>query len=157
MAKLERRKTRIGTVWAAPTATRRTPDKPTWEKWEESVSTPAKSSGAKKPTRAVRSTTRSGSSEPMPKEPGTPRTDIGPRAYKEYPSRRRRVVRFFVAGALLRKRGCLSSQPPWFVYDMDSGNIAGRTSKTGYESKKEAVRVAREYRDKYGAYTKAPF
>lgn len=40
---------------------------------------------------------------------------------------------------------------------MDSGRIAGRTSKSGYESKKEAVRVAREYRDKYGAYTKAPF
>lgn len=152
MAKLKNRKRPTGIVWAPPTATRRTPDRPTWEKWDGSASTRAKSSAATKSTRTARSTTRSGSSEPV-----SPRVDIGPQAYKEYPSRRRRVVRFFVAGRLLGKQSCLSSKPPFFVYDMDSGRIAGRTSKSGYESKKEAVRVAREYRDKYGAYTKAPF
>jgi hypothetical protein len=40
---------------------------------------------------------------------------------------------------------------------MDGKRIAGKTSKTGYPSKKEAVRVAREYREKYGAYVKCPF
>lgn len=40
---------------------------------------------------------------------------------------------------------------------MDTGKYAARTSKDGYATKKEAVRVAREYRDKYGAYAKVPF
>jgi hypothetical protein len=46
---------------------------------------------------------------------------------------------------------------PWWVMDMDTGKVAAKTSKTGYPTKQEAVRVAREYRDRYGAYVKAPF
>lgn len=45
----------------------------------------------------------------------------------------------------------------WFVWDMDTGRIAAKTSKTGYTDKKEAVRIAREYRDKYGAYVRFDF
>lgn len=91
-------------------------------------------------------------------EPVSPRADIGPRSYKSYRSRKCKVIRFFVDGELVRERGKYVVRcPPFFVYDMDSGRIAGKTKKSGYESKKEAVRVAREYRDKYGAYTKAPF
>lgn len=45
----------------------------------------------------------------------------------------------------------------WFVWDMDTGKIAAKTSKTGYTDKKEAVRIAREYRDKYGAYVRFDF
>jgi hypothetical protein len=67
------------------------------------------------------------------------------------------VVRFYVSRGVSRARAAYVYCGCWFVCDMDSRGIAGKTSKSGYESKKEAVRVAREYRDKYGAYTKVPF
>lgn len=40
---------------------------------------------------------------------------------------------------------------------MDTGTYAARTEKDGYPTKKAAVKVARAYRDKYGAYAKVPF
>lgn len=91
--------------------------------------------------------------------PERPRVDIGPKAYRAYRSGRRLVIRFYVAQATHRApRGAyLFGKGPWFVWDMDSRGIAGKTSKTGYPVKKDAIRVARKYRDTYGAYTKAPF
>lgn len=85
--------------------------------------------------------------------------DIGPKAYREYRDRSRLVIRFYVSQSTvrLRKGAYRFNTGNWFVWDMDSRGVAGKTSKTGYASKKEAVRVAREYRDRYGAYTKAPF
>jgi hypothetical protein len=45
----------------------------------------------------------------------------------------------------------------WFVIDMESANIAEGTEKTGYSSKKEAKRIAEEYRDEFGAWSTVPF
>ena len=74
--------------------------------------------------------------------------DVGPKSYKSYKSGAQAVIRFFVVEK--RKR--------WFVFDMCStGKYAAKTSSDGYATKKEAVTIARKYRDEYGAYAKVPF
>lgn len=84
--------------------------------------------------------------------------DIGPKAYKVYKNRERLVIRFFVAEGLVRRKGRHRGDGKYYVYDMASnGRVAGKTAKEGYADKKEAIRVAREYRDKYGAYARSPF
>jgi hypothetical protein len=84
--------------------------------------------------------------------------DIGPKAYKRYKDRSRLVIRFFVAEDLVGWRGAYRGTGRFFVYDMESsGRIAGKTSKDGYPTKKDAMKVAREYRDRYGAYTRFKF
>ena len=54
-------------------------------------------------------------------------------------------------------RGIRPHTGPFYVWDMDTGKIAAKTSKTGYAEKEEAMKVAREYRDKYGAYVRFKF
>lgn len=85
------------------------------------------------------------------KKPSKPKVDIGPKAYGIHKRGRRLCIRFFV----YRRFG--SKKDLWFVGDVETGQRAARTSSVGYTSKSDAVRVAREYRDKYGAYGKAPF
>lgn len=79
---------------------------------------------------------------PLPKKP---KVTVGPKAYRIYSSRRRLVIRFFVA----KHRGT------WVVADSFTWCQAEGTGT--YQSKEEAVEVAREYRDSYGAYCKSPF
>jgi hypothetical protein len=121
--------------------------------------TTAGSSGAKSSTRATSSNIPSGSSGRTSEErPERPKVDIGPKSYKAYRNRERLVIRFYVAEGIVRRRGRYKGDGRYYVYDMaGDGKVAGRTSKEGYADKKEAVRVAREYRDKYGAYTRFLF
>jgi hypothetical protein len=124
-----------------------------------SASTTAKNSGAGNTTRGVSSNTGSGSSRSISEEmPEAPRVDLGPKAYKKYKNKERLVIRFYVAPGIVRRRGRYRSDGRFYVYDMaGTGRVAGKTSKEGYADKKEAIRVARAYRDKYGAYTRFPF
>lgn len=90
--------------------------------------------------------------------PESPRVDLGPKAYRTYKNKERLVIRFFVAYGFFRKNGRYKSDGKFYVYDMaGNGRVAAKTSKEGYADKKEAIRVAREYRDKYGAYVRFPF
>lgn len=89
--------------------------------------------------------------------PTSPKADIGPKSYAVYKSRARKTIRFFVDRPLVSHRGRWRTTASWYVLDMDTGTIAARTKKEGYPDRKDAVRVAREHRDEYGAYTKAPF
>jgi hypothetical protein len=87
--------------------------------------------------------------------PKVPRVDLGPRAYEVWPGGAVRVIRFYVGLRLCREKSRYVFRRPYEVYDMDTGRVAART--TGYASKQEAIRVARRYRDRYGAYAKVPF
>lgn len=91
--------------------------------------------------------------------PDRPKVDIGPKAYKVYRSGSRKVIRFFVCRPFVRDmKNRWKPTTNWYVMDMaGEGHIAAKTKKQGYPDKKDAVRVAREYRDKYGAYAKVPF
>lgn len=124
-----------------------------------SDSTTAGSSDARSSTRATSSNTPSGSSGRTSEErPERPKVDIGPKSYKAYRNRERLVIRFYVAEGIVRRRGRYKGDGRYYVYDMaGTGRIAGKTAKEGYADKKEAIRVAREYRDKYGAYARSPF
>lgn len=81
------------------------------------------------------------------KIPKKPRTTIGPSAVRAYSGGRRLVIRFFV----------VSRRGRWFVADSLTWRTADGTEESGYPTKDEAVRVARYYRDEYGAYCKSPF
>lgn len=127
------------------------------EKSNVSVSTSARSSNARVATRATEKNIAVSSSSASSAMPVAPRVDIGPKAYKVYPNGDRLVIRFSVANGLIRRRGRYYRTPQVFVYDMDTGKAAAKTSKTGYADRKEAIRVAREYRDKYGPYVRFVF
>lgn len=156
-------KRRTGTARAgrtAATVTLRTPTTLIREKSKESASTSASHSGAKKSTRATETSTDASSSTENSR-PLKPRVDIGPKAYKVFRNKERLVIRFSVEQGLRRvvrgKSAWHVRTGNWFVWDMDTGKIAAKTSKTGYTDKQEAVRIAREYRDKYGAYVRFEF
>ena len=109
---------------------------------------------AKKDTVGTRKTSRSTS----------PRVTQGPYELAVYPRTRRRLVARFYVAQRVGKYPRFDRWPrrvpratPWYVIDMESEKpIAAGTSKTGYE-KKDAIAVARSYRDKYGEHTKFPF
>lgn len=100
--------------------------------------------GASSTSSPSSSGTRRGKRKKIPKKP---RTTIGPSAVLAYASGRRLVIRFFV----VQRRG------RWFVADSLTWRTADGTEESGYPKKEEAVRVARYYRDEYGAYCKSPF
>lgn len=157
-------KTRTGTARAGrkvATVTLRTPTTQIRAKSNASASMSASRSAAKKSTRATE-TTGDESSSTENSRPLKPRVGIGPKAYKVFRNGDRLVIRFSVDQMLVRairgKRNVYYTRAGnWFVWDMDTGKIAAKTSKTGYTDKKEAVRIAREYRDKYGAYVRFDF
>jgi hypothetical protein len=125
---------------------RRIPGKDTLGQLRKEASTTASSFAALNRMPIVRMTTPRGDSPEG--APEKPRVDLGPKAYKEHKSHKRSVIRFFVQ--LRRGR--------WFVLDVCSrGRYAAKTSENGYATKQEAVAIAREYRDRYGAYAKVPF
>lgn len=149
-------------VKGAGVVTLRTPTTLLREKSKESASTSASSSAAKKSTRATETSgDASSSTGNFSERPESPKVDIGPKAYKVYRNGERLVIRFSVEQALrrvIRGRGAYYLRTGnWFVWDMDTGKVAVKTSKTGYTDRQEAVRVAREYRDKYGAYVRFYF
>lgn len=143
-------RTRTGTGRETVSVTRPIQLGRTRGKLRVSGSTTVKRSGASNSTWEIPSATPCGSSGST-SVPERPKVTIGPKAYKVFRNRERLVIRFFVAES---RRG----SGKYFVYDMAaSGRIAGKTSKDGYASKKEAVKVARDYRDKYGAYARFSF
>lgn len=139
-------KRRTGTKRGTGKGSQRTLGKDTLSQLAKSASMSAHSSAAWNDTPAMGTSTPLGSS---PKNaPERPKVDIGPKSYMVYKSRARAVIRFFIWERL----------GSFYVLDIaGSKTVAARTSKDGYATKKEAVRVAREYRDKYGAYAKVPF
>lgn len=157
-----RARTSTGRSRTVGAVTLRTPTTLIREKSKESVSTSASRSGAKKSTRATETSGDASSSTGNSSErPVSPRVDIGPKAYKIFRNRERLVIRFSVEQGLRRvargKGSYYIRIGNWFVWDMDTGKLAAKTSKTGYTDKREAVRIAREYRDKYGAYVRFDF
>lgn len=155
-------KARTGTARVgkkAATVTLRTPTTLIRAKSSGSASTSASRSAAKKSTHATETTGGASSfTGNFSERPKNPRVDIGPKAYKVYQNKDRLVIRFSVDQAprrVARGKGAYYTRTGnWFVWDMDTGRVAVKTSKTGYTDRKEAVRVAREYRDKYGAYVR---
>jgi len=89
--------------------------------------------------------------------PVAPKVDIGPQAYRVYRNGDRLVIRFGVGQIPTGIRGVRPHTGPFYVWDMDTGKVAAKTSKTGYTDRNEAVRIAREYREKYGAYVRFKF
>ena len=154
-------RTRTGTgrvVRTAGSVTLRTPITRTRARSSESVSTNASSSNARKGTQGTgTSGGASSKSEVSKKKPKRPSVEIGPKSYKVFKNGDRLVIRFSVGQMPTGIRGVRPHTGPYYVWDMDTGKVAARTSKTGYEEKQEAVRIAQEYRDMYGAYVRFKF
>ncbi len=88
--------------------------------------------------------------------PDKPRADMGPRAYGQTQKGRYIVIRFVVSQMTLIPR----PGRKWWVLDMDekvNRGIAAGTAKEGYDTKEEAIKVARKYRDTYGAWARCIF
>jgi hypothetical protein len=83
--------------------------------------------------------------------------DIGPESYKVFKNGDRLVIRFSVGQMYTLGKRAWTYGGNWFVWDMDTGQVAAKTSKHGYETKEEAMDVARRYRDEYGAYVRFGF
>lgn len=115
--------------------------------------TSARGSAVKSGTRATVKTTAATSSS----RPVSPKVDIGPKAYKVFRNGDRLVIRFCVGQGWVRNKGHYSRRGRYFVWDMDTGKVAAKTERYGYPDKDAAVRVARSYRDKYGAYVRVGF
>lgn len=150
-------RTRTGTDPAGSSALRPIRVVLTREKSKGSDSTTAGRSGANGVMRGTRRNTPSGYSADIPEMPDSPRVDIGPKSYKKYRNRERLVIRFYVMQQVHRYKGRYRRGGNYFVYDMTTDGRAGKTAKDGYADKEEAIAVAREYRDKYGAYARCPF
>lgn len=70
------------------------------------------------------------------------------------------VVRFFITQwriGLGTGRDHTKPDDPWFVVDLEAGTYASGTKKSGYPTKEQAIKVARRYRDEYGAWAVMPF
>lgn len=162
MKVLTRSKTPTGTgrrgVRVAGMATQQTLTMRTVGKSKGSDSTSARRLIAKSATQATGTTIVASATSNRSPVPVYPRVDIGPKAYKVYRNQDRLVVRFTVDKVLQKNgRGGYVRVGRYYVWDMDTGQIATRTKKSGYLDKKEAVKVAREYRDRYGAYVRVGF
>lgn len=139
---------------AAVTATRPSRATPTRVKSSASGSTSVRLKVARRGTAATATTTAGTfSSESLPVKP---KVDIGPKAYRVYRNGDRKVIRFSVGHGRFRRSGKHFYTKKFYVFDMDTGKVAAKTSKDGYE-KKEAVKVARRYRDTFGAYARVGF
>lgn len=96
----------------------------------------------------------SGTSSVTPR-PKNPRVDQGPKGYGRTKNGKYVVVIRFFVGQLPRR-----SSTRWWVFDIEEDTnqgIARGTKTQGYGSQEEAIAVARQYRDEYGPYGKAPF
>jgi hypothetical protein len=95
--------------------------------------------------------------------PETPKVTVGPRSYGKSKSGKHIVIRFFITKTTVHARSVSNGtsvlfkrNKNWFVVDMDAGEVAEGTSLDGYP-KAEAIKVARQYRDEYGAWATMPF
>lgn len=88
-----------------------------------------------------------------PKLPESPPVSKGPKSYGLSKKGRHIVPRFFIT----QMKGYRYFKNRWWVADMLEGRVAKGTEKEGYSSKKEAISVAKKYRDKYGEWARTPF
>jgi N-acetylmuramoyl-L-alanine amidase len=96
------------------------------------------------------------------KIPERPRVTVGPRAVKEFKNRQRAVIRFFITQdfgtrEMRNPAHAGKTNRPWIVVDATIWRSAVGTAPEGYREKDEAIRIARKYRDEYGAYCRSPF
>ena len=136
--------------------TLRIPITRTPEKSSASASTNASRSAARRNTQGTE-TSGGEYSKSEDSRPDSPKVDIGHKAYKVFRNGDRLLIRFSVGQLPTGIRGVRGNTGPYYVWDMDTGKVAAKTSKTGYADKKEAMRIAREYRDRYGAYVRFKF
>jgi hypothetical protein len=112
----------------------------------------------RKPTKATRQQKTGSNSFPRPNLPDKPKVTVGAKCYGRTKKGGYIVVRFFIS----QWRPGLGSKKipkgsPWFVVDLDEGkHYAEGTKSSGYP-KDKAIKVARQYRDEYGAWTTMPF
>lgn len=90
--------------------------------------------------------------------PAKPKVTLGPKCYGEDIRGRRIVIRFWVTDSLNPFDRKSRRSGRWFVVDQDihSRSVAAGTKREGYVFE-EAVKVARRYRDEFGAYCKFPY
>ena len=93
--------------------------------------------------------------------PERPKVTVGPRCYGRTKKGRYICIRFFVTqwkpGHAFKD---LPPDTPWFVVDLENEEFtyyAQGTSAKGYPKKEDAVRIARQLRDEYGAWAVVPF
>ena len=90
-----------------------------------------------------------------PKLPERPKVTDGPKSYGRTRWGRYIVVRFYVFKPYRKAR--------WIVIDNEERKgrwtnfVARGTNERGYDTRNEAVAIARKYRDKYGSWSRLPF
>lgn len=110
------------------------------------------SKGAKRRI-VVRRKIRSGSRYTPPKLPAKPSVTSN-RSYGRTKRGGYIVARFQV---MSRFPTYTKQPPPWIIWDVEEALVAKGTKQEGYQDKEKAVRVARKYRDEYGAWAVMPF
>jgi hypothetical protein len=116
----------------------------------------ARSSGAKKRI-VVRHKTQRGSSYTPPKLPDKPKVTQGAKEYGRSKSGGYIITRFYITQIWLKDFTRVKKNDPWFVIDAEEARLASGTKQAGYKEKEKAIRVAKKYRDTYGAWTVMPF
>lgn len=89
--------------------------------------------------------------------PKKPPVDKGPKSYGRDKKGRYIIVRFWVYQKGKKDRWAREYKTgPYYVIDMAEPDrkVARGTNPEGYADRREAVAVAREFRDEYGAYEK---
>lgn len=114
-----------------------------------------KSKGAKRRI-VVRRKTRSGSPYTPPKLPEKPKVTQGGKCYGRTKRGAYIIARFYITQMWMVPFTKVKPSDPWFVVDAEEATLAAGTKKAGYP-KEKAIRVARKYRDEYGAWTTMPF
>lgn len=88
-----------------------------------------------------------------PKLPSKPKVTVGTKCYGRSKMGGYIVCRFWITQHFWGRK--LKPTDPWYVIDMETGNVAQGTK--AYQEKDKAIAIARKYRDKYGAWYVMPF
>lgn len=86
--------------------------------------------------------------------PEKPKVTVGAKSFGRSRSGGYIIPRFWITQSLLIKRTPKKSDP-WYVIDMETGYLAKGTK--AYPEKDKAIRIARKYRDEFGAWYVMPF
>lgn len=92
-----------------------------------------------------------------PKLPDKPKVTEGAKSYGRTKRGQYIVPRFWITQFMYGKwSGNVTASDPWYVIDMEEATIARGTKDTGYP-KEKAIKIARRYRDEFGAWSTMPF
>jgi hypothetical protein len=113
----------------------------------------------KKRTKAVHQSKTGSRYFPRPNLPDKPKVTVGAKSYGRTKLGGYIVPRFWITQVGFAKTNHLTVKPsdPWYVVDMEEANIAQGTKTSGYKDKKEAIKIARKFRDEFGAWSVMPF